>query len=673
MLEIIINNISLDLPENIALPVTLKNSFFSTGIVEGDLVYQSSVPLSDKNKKAIRFMHQLESTTPFASEFDCTIKFGGTEWASGKFIVTKISKGNINFRIAIGKSFFLKAINTLRIPDVSLPDVDFDADITERTHVEVPHIYNPVAYDGYSTWLNDYYGKFLNLSDSGWHSHCWAPQLYLKYVAQQVAKHAGLTLVSDLFDDAEIATLLIHNNTLQKLFSANDQGALLSSGSTLAITMQGASLGLVCTRAQLIITHGTTFEQSVLNFNGTLNVGTSIYGSIQWLDGFQKNDLNLSLNPAQAVISGFNNASYKVDLRLTIENPTGADIGYTSQLLVGVSLFSFGLDIITAGTLNDDFAFNPNLCLPDASAKDLISAIITTFASMLEVEWNELHITPKKTILDSGDYLDITAYAGRIEDVQGSVHKGYTFSYLHEHDSLKSTRLKALSDFDKVNLLAAVATLSALPVDAALSDVRFVTDERVYYIFTVLDDQSDPQHTTRGWVHFSDALIPYKVDDGLDSIQMLASTLLQKLVDSVDTAARVDTYTPEIEQPINAPYLNIFNNPNGLMFLFYRGENFASHDVYDADDNVIAAYSLRWDSAYGLYNIWWKRWIEFIKNAKVTENVPMYLPWTLINNYATKLFSQKLRIGENQFMMEELSFTLRKHTITDQKATLYTV
>jgi hypothetical protein len=238
---------------------------------------------------------------------------------------------------------------------------------------------------------------------------------------------------------------------------------------------------------------------------------------------------------------------------------------------------------------------------------------------------------------------------------------------------LKSARIKSLTDFEKVNVLAAVATLTDLDaLTPALNDVRLVTDINKYYIYAVMEEQDSDVFSEREWKLFSDNVLPYKVDEGEETITAPFSTLLQSVQPVIHNTPG-DVIVPETSQPGNAPYLNITGNACGINFLFYRGNKFATYDTYDAAGSSVGDYSLRWDGTKGLFEVWWKRYVQFRKNAKNVESTPLYLPWSILNNYATKLFGQKLRIGQNQFMMEELSFTLRKHTITDQKATLYTV
>lgn len=647
---------TLDLREDIAIPVKLKNSFFSNGIVEGDVAYSFTLPDTDNNKQALGFMHMLESTTPFSNKINVTIHFGGGEFARAVMTIGR----NLTARLALAKSFLLNTIENTKLADLDLSDVDFET----RAHLELPVIIN----EGFFTDERVFDG-IINSGDLGLPSWRWSPQLHLKKVVQQIAKKAGFTLSGDLFDNAEIATLLLYNNTLSKLFTFTADNRLITS--TLEFEHEtGDDNAVKLQRAQLIIRRVDTGQESIA-YSNTMQQVRDFDQPIRF-DGFQKNELGLSYSNTPGRFSGFPVAQYDIELRTELKNELDDIVNYSIEYDIDSNPITLFAEKLLNLKTYSDFDFNPNIHLPEATCKELLNAVLLAFCAKMDVDGPHLEIKSRKSILESGKYLDITQYAGKNELPEND-YKGYTLSYKHDNCSLKSARLKSLADFEKVNVLAPVAALTDLDaLTPALNDVRLVTDINQFYIYAVKEEQDNDVFSEREWKLFSDNLLSYKVDTGEETITAPFSILLQSPRPVIHNTPG-DVIVPEINQPGNAPYLNITGNPCGINFLFYRGNKFASYDTYDASGASVGNYSLRWDGDKGLYNVWWKRYAQFRMNAKNVEGTPLWLPWSIINNYASQLFSQKLRIGNMYYMMEELSFTLRLHTITDQQATLYTV
>lgn len=551
MLEIIINNISLDLPENIAIPVTLKNSFFSTGIVEGDLAYQSSAPLTDTNKKAISFMHQVSSTSAFSQQFDCTIKFGGGIFSEGKMIVTKIAGGKMFFRIAIGKSIFFNRLSGISLQDLDLSAITLGsgipADNVSNTFYRQPVIYNPSFTAVDADLIN---GVDLTSRKSAF--------LFLKYVMEALFAYGGNTLAGNFFEDADIQKLLIYNNRV--------------------------------------------------------------------------------------------------------------------------------LDLPAIPTSGDIIGDAPEDLVPPQSALDLLSAIITGFC--LHMEGGKL--STKKSILESAAELDITQYAGKIDEVEPAPYTGYHFKY---NDDTEFITIQKATEFISSGTVAAFANL---PVIDEPGTIRYVTADKAWYKwkedFEVEDDVATvpdlPGSADVGEIYYVHSSDGYKEWDGAAWIALTVEPWEFYLYDMSDLV--VDG-GGEIIQPKFSSLARAHTDGGTFDFNKLRIDEEGIWEAFnhagavatirllfaiaggDASPISDGNYSLHWSGTSGLYEKFHKRFVQFKKNAKLCDNVPMWLPWPLINNYAAKLFSQKLRIGQNQFMMEELSFTLRKHTITDQQATLYTV
>ncbi|MFN4254530.1 MAG: hypothetical protein ACK4Q5_05950 [Saprospiraceae bacterium] len=115
-----------------------------------------------------------------------------------------------------------------------------------------------------------------------------------------------------------------------------------------------------------------------------------------------------------------------------------------------------------------------------------------------------------------------------------------------------------------------------------------------------------------------------------------------------------------------------------IRLLFYRGYNtstigpvpFGSLDVKNmVAGAVIANYSLFWDGQYGLYEKWWKEWLDFLSKTKKVERKIRLSAGDLAALDMTK----KYRIHNVDYLLGRVSVNITMRGIQPATVELYTI
>ncbi|MDJ1500453.1 hypothetical protein [Xanthocytophaga agilis] len=187
--------------------------------------------------------------------------------------------------------------------------------------------------------------------------------------------------------------------------------------------------------------------------------------------------------------------------------------------------------------------------------------------------------------------------------------------------------------------------------------------------------QMNPDSSDELTKNIKDDWNKFVIGEGEEPITTDFSPLeVYKHADLLNTARQWTT--PHIRQKGSSPEFEIGNNASGLHLMWYRGMRpdgsgnnypFATYDTIDHAGNTIGNYSLRWTGAKGLYEKWWKPYIEFRANAKtIDRNVNLNLADILSLDPRKKIY-----LDQNLYFLQDLTVTVsQKSGIKPAKVTL---
>jgi hypothetical protein len=168
----------------------------------------------------------------------------------------------------------------------------------------------------------------------------------------------------------------------------------------------------------------------------------------------------------------------------------------------------------------------------------------------------------------------------------------------------------------------------------------------------------------------SDSWATYKVGNGGEEKPTKASTILCRTIeDSVNTAR--DWTVPVVNQKGTSSDFDLGTNKFSLRLLFYNGlqEDSLSND-YPQGSFATSALSLRWSGSTGLYNTYFKNWLDFLAETKgVNRNIRFN-----IVDILTLDTSRKTMIEYNKFLYSKITTTIsQKDGMKPSKAEMYKV
>lgn len=226
---------------------------------------------------------------------------------------------------------------------------------------------------------------------------------------------------------------------------------------------------------------------------------------------------------------------------------------------------------------------------------------------------------------------------------------------------------------DNYNLIDPVSDFADLPsANLYPNTICFVTNSNMYFIVSY--DANDP--TSFVWNNYTYNLFPKEIgDNDAEVTETIEIPCGIPLCDNVYSA--IDDWTwnlPVIEQTGNSQRKPLNYDcdykEQDLLFAFFRG---LSSDYFVVttpqikyplgsafeysnygDDLINVNYSLGLDGEKGIYEMFWREWINFMLTAKFVK-----ITILLDANELCKIdFSKKYRIGDNNYLLKEVRFTI---------------
>jgi len=360
----------------------------------------------------------------------------------------------------------------------------------------------------------------------------------------------------------------------------------------------------------------------------------------------------------------FNEMGYTIDASELLNDAEIADLTvYTNKHIMmridwtGSSWFASLAPLI----------FNLGDLLPDISISEFLNNFCETFnaAIFFDQRKKSVYIEKRSSILNTKRVTDISS--NLLSSITWTEEEQTGFKLIRNlSDPLASELVKTI---DEVNVLPPVANFASLPtVGVKATDVCLVIDENMYY-------QCDVNYPSVNWVFYSYNL--FSAEIGTEPTDLSISTELLLVVNNIR-----DDIEALVQNSLAGYYWNVpktlWKNSDKipLTFMFYRGileypaeafgYPYGSFDELNTLGVDVFNYSLRLTGEKGIYNMWYKEWLQFLlftrtEEAKLHSEISDLLSPNHINKY---------RIGSNTYLVKEDTITVDTDGIRDTKATL---
>ena len=229
MLKINIAGQNVDLPDNINIPLKLKNPMFHD---VGSFSLNFNIPLTDRNKKTFNFLNRISNNLNGSIEEDCDISFN-IPLFKGYIKCNKSSKAGFKSSFYSDLGAFFSGAQKKNLPDLELGgDVIFADTPTKYAHYkattngEYPD-YNmvmfPVRNDGFTgdapvtaeMWQNRWFWEKQGGVDTSYFAkgnYSITPFPYFAFVIKQAFLENGYSILKNIFaSDPDLVKLVVFN------------------------------------------------------------------------------------------------------------------------------------------------------------------------------------------------------------------------------------------------------------------------------------------------------------------------------------------------------------------------------------------------------------------------------------------------------------------------------
>jgi hypothetical protein len=258
----------------------------------------------------------------------------------------------------------------------------------------------------------------------------------------------------------------------------------------------------------------------------------------------------------------------------------------------------------------------PSNHLPDMKINDFFKALQSTFGLGLfyDAKKNNLEIVKLNDIVKNNEYYDLTDKAENFDEFDNSINPGLTF--------------------------------------------QGKKDEK---------DELFKNNTTE--------LLPYVMGEGAEKVEAGFSTVYEKTVSFYVFSLfplTIKTYVRKVlyaEQPGGSDF--------GPRLVFYRGMVEDNHEPYpyasaynvNNQGEIIGKYSLDWNGAYGLAEVWWKHWKNFLFN-RAYQKRKIRLSLKDLKNLN---FRKKYKIDRVLYYIKKVNVSLTMDSIKPASVELYKI
>lgn len=303
--------------------------------------------------------------------------------------------------------------------------------------------------------------------------------------------------------------------------------------------------------------------------------------------------------------------------------------------------------------------------VPNLTISKLVNDFRYLFNTLIDYNSRTKSITiiPLQTLLEKREYTDYTNKLVRGFNLEYKL-LNYGLNYTWVNEPLSTELLPEIASGTLAEDVEFKSSLPGSPIAGYL--ITKATKENKYYRYNL---------TTHEWELYAEDLYPFVSNNQLSELKTGVSPLFTieypwTWISRPDTVPfDVKWLLPYTKQPGNL--LPTDRNEEPHRYMFYRGMKacdvkveegdevyipgeypFGSSHNYDYQGNKVGNYSLAWNAEDGLYNKFWRKWLEFLKNTKPVK-VKLNLSLDDILNLD---LTGKIRINNQLYFIDELEF-----------------
>jgi len=299
---------------------------------------------------------------------------------------------------------------------------------------------------------------------------------------------------------------------------------------------------------------------------------------------------------------------------------------------------------------------SPKLHMPDVKVTEFINNVLMLFCMtpFINERSKTLIIKANKDLLNA-QREDWTTKVDRLYNIARRITTPEKFNYTIPDENTQSSWFEPPSPYLGDTRYPTTSDLESAIGGASYVNHRIVTSMEAYYRTT------GDNGTSLIWEPFHMVLDPYN-ESGETELNINAGTLFMRPRDTTEATAW--HLTPQWNGGIKYPGQGV-DMIDKIALLFWRGDHddlngdprpIASNNIYDTEENAIsgANYSLLWNRSNGLYETWWKDWIDTLNSSK-TIKYNVRLNATDLENLD---MSKKYLIGQHEHFIKRLQVTL---------------
>ena len=309
--------------------------------------------------------------------------------------------------------------------------------------------------------------------------------------------------------------------------------------------------------------------------------------------------------------------------------------------------------------------FNLQNHVPELKINQFIKDILLPFGGVALIDQKEkkVHLTNYNFILKNSDIQDWTDKVFN-EFTKEEKYINIPVGLKYNHTTIDGITESYDIDLTGANILDPVEKTTDLTTADALYDIRLIHSLNQYFY--------NANTGSVVWRFFAKKLNEYEV--GEDPINLSSDTLfMEKAFTSL--LGTFDIFTPVFISKYISPINPGTEKINKTILAFHRGLDqrsngqdypFISNNVYNRSQTKIANFSLLVDGEYGLYNTWWKNWLEMLHRS---TPVTFYARLTS-KDLRLFDFSKKIKIGDHQYFVRRIQTTITTQEVKVSKLEL---
>lgn len=313
--------------------------------------------------------------------------------------------------------------------------------------------------------------------------------------------------------------------------------------------------------------------------------------------------------------------------------------------------------------------------MPDIKTGEALKGIMNLFGLGFFVYEREkrVKVSTRKELINSNEIIDWTRKSMDNASVINDRVAGFSFGYELDNDDSVMTDIK---DVSNMNINESVEFDGQLPTNNQndiLETLRLVEMQHAYYKYSYDTDQR-----ANFWGRFSHSMEGITVGNGNKEVTSIFSTIpmaRQDIPSILISDWRMIPYTSQVgTSTINELGRNSF----APRLMFYRGMQpqfrsnteypLGSSNIYNAQEEIIANYSLFWDGEAGLYEKWWKEWAEARMNSKTFKQAFRLALTDIMMIDWEKKYRIRTRQGDTNAFVKKINITLTNRGLSPAQA-----